>query len=172
MFLRSLLGGALILLAAFLVGIVHNGLRKGGVPLLVKTEAPALLQPVDESSEGGGQEAAQAGTLSLAKTRDLLERGAALFVDARSPAAYERGHIPGAVNVPYDRLPEYYDRLSSGVPTDTLIVVYCWSPSCDFSDNLARELRLMGFSNVMVYKGGWEKWTEAGLPGETSPPGP
>ena len=28
------------------------------------------------------------------------ERGEAVFVDLRSPAAYAAGHIPGAVNVP------------------------------------------------------------------------
>ncbi|MFN8095063.1 MAG: rhodanese-like domain-containing protein [Vicinamibacteria bacterium] len=39
--------------------------------------------------------------LSVAEALDLAGRNQAVFVDVRSAEAYARGHIPGAVNVPF-----------------------------------------------------------------------
>lgn len=44
-----------------------------------------------------------------------------VLVDLRSPAAYARGHIQGAVNLPYQ---EIEARLSE-LPKDKLLVFYC-----------------------------------------------
>ena len=58
----------------------------------------------------------------------LIERqqkaDADLFVlDVRSPEEFAAGHVPGAVNIPHDRLAE---RLMD-VPKDKDVVVYCQS---------------------------------------------
>jgi rhodanese-related sulfurtransferase len=38
------------------------------------------------------------------------EAGALRIVDVRSPEAFERGHIPGSENVPFDALPSRVER--------------------------------------------------------------
>lgn len=50
-----------------------------------------------------------------------------VLVETLEPAAYERGHLPGAVNLPPDRLRELAPRLLPDKSAD--IVVYCASPT-------------------------------------------
>ena len=60
-------------------------------------------------------------------THDALQQETPGFVlvDARSPAAYARGHVPGAVNIPHGKLIE--SRLAK-YPESTLFVVYYAGP--------------------------------------------
>ena len=104
------------------------------------------------------------GAISLAEMKRLFDEGSVIILDARDASEYEQGHIPGAINIPYDRIPEYFDVLNSQVPTDAHVVVYCRSLTCDFSDQLATELKIIGYQNVSVFSGGWEQWTTAGYP--------
>ncbi|WP_209482887.1 rhodanese-like domain-containing protein [Halorubrum alkaliphilum] len=39
------------------------------------------------------------------EVRDRVEAGDVRVIDTRSPTQYERGHIPGAINVPLGELP-------------------------------------------------------------------
>jgi rhodanese-related sulfurtransferase len=106
------------------------------------------------------------GAVSLAEMKRIFDTGTAYIIDARDPYEYDEGHIPGAINVPYDRLPEYLDMLSGEVPMDGEVIVYCRGPDCDFSDTLATELKILGYQNVRVFTGGWEQWNGAGYPVE------
>jgi rhodanese-related sulfurtransferase len=103
--------------------------------------------------------------MTLEEATAVFERKAALFVDARRPEAYREGHIPGAINFPYDRVGEMLDDFLLVVPLDSAIVCYCWS----VSHQLARELRMAGYTRVRVYDGGWLEWSEADRPKETGP---
>jgi rhodanese-related sulfurtransferase len=62
-----------------------------------------------------------------ADVHDALSRGVADFVllEARGPAAYARGHVPGALNLPHREISA--GRLAAW-PKDTLFVVYCAGP--------------------------------------------
>lgn len=85
-----------------------------------------------------------------------------LFVDARSEEEFSRGHIDGAVSLPLDSLDsaiiDFLDRWQPGEP----IVVYCGSPSCGLSTNLANLLRdQYGLDNVWVLRGGFDEWRRA-----------
>jgi len=46
-------------------------------------------------------------------------------------------------------------------------VVYCSDDDCGSSEELAYELQEIGFMNILVFKGGWKSWTEAGFEIET-----
>ena len=49
------------------------------------------------------------------------------------------------------------------LPKDRAYIVYCGSKECDKSERLADYMRNnFEFSNVAVYKGGWEEWKERG----------
>ncbi len=55
---------------------------------------------------------------------DNTKAADALFVvDTREPADFARGHIPGAVNIPLQSLPQALLDNTSGIPTDKEVVV-------------------------------------------------
>jgi phage shock protein E len=55
--------------------------------------------------------------------RELVARGA-LLLDVRTSAEYREGHVPNALNVPVQELPQ---RLGEVGPTTRPVVVYCRS---------------------------------------------
>lgn len=73
------------------------------------------------------------------------------LIDVRTEAEYESGHIPTALNIPYD---EIADRLPTG-DRDALIVLYCRSGNR--SGTAERTLRSLGFTNVVNF-GGISRW--------------
>ena len=94
---------------------------------------------------------------------ELHERLAEVtLVDATPSRAYRRRHLPGAVNLPPDRVPALAPVLLPDL--DAEIVVYCGSWLCRSSDRAAAELRALGYVNVRVYRGGRADWWRAGLP--------
>lgn len=103
---------------------------------------------------------------------DLAEleytRGEALFVDSREPEEFDCGTIPGSINVPFDYLPEgdlapYFDSAFGGAPLDRLIITYCSGEECDLSLHLARNLQILGYTNVFIFYGGAREWENFGL---------
>ncbi len=171
-FARSLAGGVLVLVVAGVLGVAHNAVRSSRVPLVVSL--PGGASDGGDASPGLASSTAPAtgaaagtDTAAAAALARRVRAGAVVLLDARSPDAFAEGHIPGAINVPYDRLAEYLGVLQERVMPDDSVVCYCWSPSCDFSDQLADELRLMGYTAVTVFEGGWEAWTGADMPVET-----
>ncbi len=93
----------------------------------------------------------------------LLEGGGGLvLVDALSPISYAGAHLPGAVNIPPERVDDLAPRR---IPApDTPVVVYCAGEDCDSSVAVARRLLELGYRDVRHYAGGKEAWREAGLP--------
>jgi rhodanese-related sulfurtransferase len=82
-----------------------------------------------------------------------------VLVDVRRPAAFEREHIPGAVNLPYGRMIE---RNLAEYPDDTLFVIYCAGPHCNGTEKAAVRLAKLGrpFKKMI---GGVEGWRDEGF---------
>ncbi|TDG27546.1 rhodanese-like domain-containing protein [Paracraurococcus ruber] len=91
-----------------------------------------------------------------------LAEGVADFVlvEARGPAAYARGHVPGALNLPHREITEA--RLA-GFPPETLFVAYCAGPHCNAADQAALKLARLG-RRVKVMPGGILGWLAEGYP--------
>ena len=85
-----------------------------------------------------------------------------ILLETLTPESYRRAHLPGAINLP----PEQVRTLASELMPnrDFEVIVYCAGPSSHTSDDVARELLEMGYSNVRRYVGGKQDWMEAGLP--------
>ena len=80
---------------------------------------------------------------------DQLDRESTLLLDVRTPAEYEIGHLPGAVNIPVQEL---RNRLSE-LPKEKEIIIYC---RVGFRGYLAyRILVQSGFKKVRNLSGGW-----------------
>jgi rhodanese-related sulfurtransferase len=101
-------------------------------------------------------------SISVETLCEKLERGDDLvLVDARSPMAFGRSHLPGAVNLPLIWVDE---QARSRIPDgDAEIVVYCEGVGCDSSTQVAARLRQLGYANVRHYEDGHRGWLEAGL---------
>lgn len=84
-----------------------------------------------------------------------------LFVDARAREYLSDGIIPNAIsNNNFDSLAK---QISGVISLNTAFIVYCSDDDCGSSEELAYELQAWGFNNILVFTGGWKKWTEAEL---------
>jgi 3-mercaptopyruvate sulfurtransferase SseA len=81
------------------------------------------------------------------------------FVDARDPALYAAGHIPGSVNIPFELLGEYLTKLNE-IPKNQLIVFYCDGGDCRLSHDLAEYALTQGWNRLSVFEGGWAEWSK------------
>jgi rhodanese-related sulfurtransferase len=86
-----------------------------------------------------------------------LDVGEVFLIDVRTDWEYRRGHIPGAVNIPYDEIEERLDE----IPVERDIVVYCRS-----SHRVKRAIEVLGEHGYTVYNfgrlGRWEGEIEKG----------
>jgi rhodanese-related sulfurtransferase len=115
---------------------------------------------------------ALAAGFPLADTADarkiVLARSHIIF-DARPAADFKAGHLPGAVSLPFDSVNREFQNVAVLLQTGQPVLTYCFGLVCDESFLLTRFLRDQGFTNVVLYSGGYEEWTRAGLPVEGQP---
>lgn len=92
---------------------------------------------------------------------DALSRGLQDFIllDVRGPDAYEKAHIPGAINLPYGKIIE---RKLCDWPKDILFVVYCAGPHCNAANKAAVRLARLG-RPVKELIGGMAGWADEGF---------
>lgn len=100
---------------------------------------------------------------------------AALFVDARDPVEFECGTIRGAINIPFEYLPEgdlepYFDSVLSHLSKDERIIIFCSGEECDVSLHLARNLQALGYTDLAIFFGGSREWERFHLPIERRRP--
>ena len=89
--------------------------------------------------------------------RDMQEGVDAFVVlDVRSPEAYARSHVPGALHLPHTTINA---ATTAALPRDKLLVGYCWGPSCNGATKAAMQLSALGFT-VKEMIGGIEYWEE------------
>jgi rhodanese-related sulfurtransferase len=99
--------------------------------------------------------------------RRKLERGEELvLVDALGPLSYAAAHLPGAINIPPERVDAVAGRRIPDL--EAQVIVYCANPSCESSVQVAARLVELGYRNVSHYAGGKDDWRAAGLPLEGS----
>ena len=85
----------------------------------------------------------------------------AYVLDVRSPEEYASGHVPGAVNIPYDQVAS---RIAE-VPRDTDVVLYCKSGRR--AGIAAEVLASQGYERLQHLEGDIVAWVGKGRPVET-----
>ncbi len=85
-----------------------------------------------------------------------------LVVDARTPDAYARGHVPGAINLPHRTIDS---STTASLPRDMVIVTYCDGVFCNASTKAAIKLTGLGFK-VKEMLDGMDGWRKEGYPVE------
>lgn len=104
-----------------------------------------------------------AAELGPHNVKRLLDAGVRDFVilDVRSADGFREGHLPGALNMPFETLPARLREL----PKRQEIICYCWDVTCTLSTKAAYVLASKGLhAREMV--GGIEAWRSAGFPVE------
>ncbi len=88
-----------------------------------------------------------------------LEAGEKItVVDTRSPEAFRREHIPGAVNVPHRTMTA---EGTSHIDKSALVVTYCDGIGCNASTKGALNMLKLGF-RVRELMGGLDWWKRDG----------
>ncbi|ROQ73322.1 rhodanese-like domain-containing protein [Streptomyces sp. NBC_01260] len=105
---------------------------------------------------------------SLAFHTDVSDVAAALaaggdpgfvLLDSRSTAAWDQGHIPGALHLPTALIAgQAHELLDPAVP----VVTYCWGPGCNGAARAAFALAGLGY-RVKEMLGGFEYWAREGF---------
>jgi len=83
------------------------------------------------------------------------------LVEALPEKYYRDGHLPGARHLPDTEVATLADRVLPD--TNAAIVVYCASATCQNSHIAAKLLEQRGYTDISVYAGGKQDWSEAGL---------
>lgn len=88
---------------------------------------------------------------------------AIVIVDTQPAQAYQKGHIKGAVNLPWSMDLKSPQDLSY----DKTLILYCDCPAEEDAIDVARQLReKWAYENIKILKGSWSEWKEAGMPAE------
>jgi len=97
--------------------------------------------------------------IDTAHMAEVFDEPGNVVLDVRSGAEYRAGHVPGAVHVPYTRLPRLEDR----IPRDRTLLVHCGSGkrSAAASSYLAGR----GY-DVRFVDDSWSVWIRTGKPVE------
>lgn len=104
--------------------------------------------------------------VSREQTKVFVDAGAHIVLDARPPADYAAGHIPGAFSVPSEQIDKYLPQVLPMLAPAQPILTYCSGHQCDESVKLTKHLLANGFTNVVLFQGGWAEWSAAKGPVE------
>ncbi len=114
-----------------------------------------------------GSTLASAANVSKVKPEELKKliesKADVIVVDAQPKGAYDVGHIPGAVNLPW--VPQI--KSPGKLPKNKDLILYCACTHDEDSTDLANQLvTRFGYTRVKLLEGGWLKWVELGYPQE------
>lgn len=126
------------------------GLAKAGVP---KSSAGQAESPTG---------VAGSTTIAAAEAKALFDRGVA-FVDVRTLARWNLGHVPRAVLL--DLKADFNEAsLLTVAGKDQEIVIYCEGPKCLRSSQACSKAVSWGFTRTYYYREGFPSWRAAGYP--------
>jgi rhodanese-related sulfurtransferase len=148
--------------------IARLSLAAAPVVLAATLFAPMTLnagEPASATTTAATAPAAQPARMAPMTQAQLLEHlrshpDHVFVLDVRTPQEFAEGHVPGAVNVPYDQVAS---RLAE-VPKDKDIVLYCRSGR---RAGLAADvLAAQGYTRLSHLEGDMPAWIEKGHPVE------
>jgi rhodanese-related sulfurtransferase len=105
--------------------------------------------------------------ITIAETKKLMDsKTDIVIVDTQIKSLYDKGHIKGAINVPWKE--ELSAEDTQKLPKDKLIITYCdCGPGESDSSDVAAQLTNLGFIDVKVLADpAIRGWIKAGYPTE------
>tara|TARA_B100001741_G_scaffold90798_1_gene74434 strand:- start:1792 stop:2274 length:483 start_codon:yes stop_codon:yes gene_type:complete len=148
---------SIILIAlSILIGSIFNSLSDGGIPWVA--EPIKIVSNSEDALDILAEPSIREVEIETAKA---LHGSGILFVDARAEEYLSDGFIPGAIAS--DDISILSDQIETMIGFDTGFVIYCSDDDCGSSEELAYQFQDIGFNNILVFKGGWKSWKDAGL---------
>jgi len=80
------------------------------------------------------------------------------IIDVREPEDFQKGHVPGALNLPKSQ----WDSMAC-LRRDAMNIIYCYSQTCHLGAQAAMRFAADGYQ-VMEMDGGFETWKQKDLP--------
>jgi rhodanese-related sulfurtransferase len=74
------------------------------------------------SSFGRNQSPNSVARITVAELKSLMAKKQVVVVDVRDKVSFAAGHIPGALNIVFDDIPNYVEKLAKD---KRVIVTYC-----------------------------------------------
>ena len=106
-------------------------------------------------------------TISQTELKAKIDRADPfVLVEVLSPVHFQHAHLPGAINMPPERVTELAPQLLHDKQKE--VILYCANVNCHASENAAAQLKTLGYVNVRYFPGGKHDWVTAGLPLERS----
>ena len=97
------------------------------------------------------------------EAKKLLDAERYIYLDVRTPAEFEEGHVPSAINVPVAQLdqgtgrmepsPDFVAQISARLPRDAKLIVGCRSGGR--SAHACQILRSQGYTHALNMVGGF-----------------
>jgi rhodanese-related sulfurtransferase len=84
--------------------------------------------------------------------RMISESQDIMIIDLRAEEDFERGHVPGAINLPQERW-----HTLEGLSQEAMNILYCYSQTCHLAAKAGWEFAGKGYA-VMEMEGGFEAW--------------
>ena len=97
--------------------------------------------------------------ISIDEVKALIAKKQVILVDVRDPQSFAEGHMPGALNVPFDDIPKYVDAWKKD---ERVLITYC---ACTNETTAARavvDINAFGITNAKALLGGWNEWIKRG----------
>ena len=132
-----------LIIASVLCGFLFNFFNKDKLPLVAEPSVSSRTDP---------------RAIDIFKAREIFNEGNAIFIDARTQADYERGHIPGALNIYAMDFKSQAEEILKDIPYETMFIVYCDGEGCELSQSLAKDMELSGYQNIRILYAGWKSW--------------
>lgn len=102
---------------------------------------------------------------SAAALKQTMTEPGVTVVHALDVEHFQKGHVPGAVNVDYEKMTVEMLPANKAAP----LVFYCAGPGCPVSKMAARKAASWGYEDVWVFEGGIKEWKAAGMDVATGP---
>lgn len=129
----------------------------------LRTVAMQQLAEVDRALDAYRPQRSAFPYITPAALAEQVAGGNVVVLDVRPRIEYDAGHLPGALSMPLDELPDRIEEL----PRQALFVAYCRGPLCVYADQALDLLAAHGREGVRLDAGAAE-WQLSGLPIEAA----
>ena len=163
-----------IIFVSTLLGLLYNYLNPHGIEIIKKEKkievyydslyATGITLNDDNLYSGNSSELK---VIHTQQAFQLFQLKTVLFIDSRDQWDFNESHIKGAINIPeYKFDPD--NPLVSSLNRSKIYVIYCEGDDCDVSKRLAEQLSQIGFSQLLIYLGGFDDWLKNNYPSESN----
>jgi len=161
-----------IILIAIIIALTYNYYRPDGLEL-IRTKAPEVSdselfgtstkvepEPAENDTESSqSEELEDAKSLTYEQMKKHLNNPEVVYIDARSPEAYEKNMIGNAINIfPHEEEDVIMNKIME-LDENKTYFLYCNSITCDLSHELKEYMDQM-LDRVFIYDGGWDEWAK------------